>query len=186
MGKRARARARSQAPSGEPALQWTRGDPGELFERLAGDAAAAIWLLPAGGTSSEPLRAVLDAEDTGLPVALIEPVHNALVQHGDDAYDIRIAIATKMGLPRAGPIAPRPAAGWALGPRQGKWELTDPAGTLIASCEVSAGDAAGEPAWTAQAMAAGQILIAYGTRVGVRVPEGEPASHYDDRYRAGE
>lgn len=47
-------------------------------------------------------------------------------------------------------------------------------------------DSAVEPAWTAQAMAAGQILIAYGTRVGVRVPDGVPASRYDDRYRATE
>ena len=35
-------------------------------------------------------------------------------------------------------------------------------------------------------MAAGQVLIAYGTRVGVRVPDGVPASRYDDRYRAAE
>ena len=62
--------------------------------------------------------------------------------------------------------------------------LTDPTRTLIARYEVSTADSEVEPAWTAQAMAAGQILIAYGTRVGVRVPDGVPASRYGDRYRA--
>jgi hypothetical protein len=121
-----------------------------------------------------------------VPVALIEPLRNGFVQQGGEVYDIRIAIATKMGLPLAEPIGPRLAAGWILGPRQGKWELSDPTGTLIARCQVSAGDSAGEPAWTAQAMAEGRILIAYGIRVGVRVPDGLSASLYDDRYRATE
>ena len=62
--------------------------------------------------------------------------------------------------------------------------LTDPTRTLIARYEVSTADSEVEPAWTAQAMAAGQILIAYGTRVGVRVPDGVPASRYGERYRA--
>ncbi len=186
MGKRTRARARSRSRGGQPAPEWALGDPGELFERLASDVDADIRLLGADDTAAEPLRSLLGAEDVGVPIALIEPLRNALVQHGEDTYDIRIAITTKMGLPLAGPIGPHLAAGWTFGPRQGKWELTDPTGTLIARGEVSPGDSAGEPALTAQAMAAGQILIAYGTRVGVRVPDGVPASRYDDRYRAAE
>lgn len=186
MSKRARARARSQDRGGSPAPKWGRGDPVELFEKLSGDADAGIRLLRVDDTAAEPVRSLLDAETTRLPVALIEPLRNGLVQHGEGTYDIRIAVATKMGLPLAGSIGPRVAAGWAFGPRHGKWELIDPTGTLIARCAVSTGDSAGEPAWTAQAMAAGQILIAYGTRVGVRVPDGVPASRYDDRYRAEE
>ena len=186
MGKRARARARSQDRGGQPAPQWDLADPVELFEKLESDVDADIRLLRADDTAAEPLRSLLDAENAGVPVALIEPLRNGLVQHGQGTYDIRIAIATKMGLPLAGLTGPRSAAGWTFGPRQGKWELTDPTGTLIARCEVSTGDSAGEPAWTAQAMAAGQILIAYGMRVGVRVPDGVPASRYDDRYRAAE
>jgi len=120
------------------------------------------------------------------PVALIEPVRNGLIQRSDGTYDIRVAIATKMGLPLAGPIGPHLAAGWTFGPREGKWELTDPTATLIARCDIATGGAAGEPAWTAQALAVGQILIAYGSRVGVRVPDGVLPSHYDDRYRATE
>jgi len=153
---------------------------------LESDVDGDIRLLREGDTAADPLLSFLDAENARVPVALIEPVRNALVQNDEDTYDIRIAIATKMGLPLAAPIGLHVAAGWTFGPHQGKWELTDPTGTLIARSKVSTGDAAGEPAWTAQAMAAGQILIAYGTRVGVRVPDGVPASRYDDRYRAAE
>jgi hypothetical protein len=153
---------------------------------LDSDVDADIRLLRADDAAAEPLRSLLDAENAGVPVALIEPLRNGLVRHGEGIYDIRIAITTKMGLPLAGPIGPRLAAGWTFGPREGKWELIDPTGTLIAKCELAIGDSAGEPAWTVQAMAAGQTLIAYGTRVGVRVPDGVPASRYDDQYRAAE
>ena len=186
MGKRARARARSQDQGGQLAPQWGRGNPVELFEMLESDVGADVRLLRAGDPAAEPLLSLLDAANARVPVALIEPVRNALVQRDEDTYDIRIAIATKMGLPLAAPIGLHVAAGWTFGPHQGKWELTDPTGTLIARCEVPNGDAAGEPAWTAEAMAAGQILIAYGTRVGVRVPDGVPAGRYDNRYRAAE
>jgi hypothetical protein len=186
MGKRARARARSQDQGGQLAPQWSRRNPVELFEMLESDVDGDIRLLRVDDTAAEPLLSLLDTENARVPIALIEPVRNALVQHGQGAYDIRIAIATKMGFPLARPGGPHLAAGWTFGPHQGKWELTDPTGTLIARCEVPTGDAVGEPAWTAQAMAAGQILIAYGTRVGVRVPDGVPAIRYDDRYRAAE
>jgi hypothetical protein len=157
-----------------------------VFQELAGDIDAAIRLLRADDMAAEPLRSFGNTENAGLPVALVEPLRNGLVQLDDGTYDIRVAIATKMGLPVAGPIGPCLAAGWTFGPRQDKWELTDPTGTLIARCEVSIRDAAREPAWTADAIAAGQILIVYGTRVGVRVPDGVPASLYNDQYRAAE
>ena len=186
MGKRARGRARGQDQGGRSASEWGLGDPAELFEQMESDVDAGMRLLYADDAAAEPLLVLLGAENAGVPVALIEPLRNGLVQHGEDTYDIRIAIATKMGLPLAGPIGPRLAAGWTFGPHQGKWDLADPTGTLIARCEASTADSAAEAAWTAQAMAAGQILIAYGTRVGVRVPDGVPASRYDDRYRAAE
>jgi hypothetical protein len=186
MAKRDRARRRRQNRGGPPAPKWGLGDPAQLFENLAGDVDADMRLLRADDAAAQPLRSLLDAENGGVPVALIEPLRNGLVQHGEGTYDIRIAIATKMGLPLAGPIGPPTAERWTFGPHQGKWKLTDPTGTLIARCEVDTGDAADEPAWTAQAMAAGQVLVAYGTRVGVRVPDGLPASSYNHQYRAAE
>lgn len=186
MGKKARARARRQDRGGQPALAWGLGDPAELFDKLDGDVDAHVRLLRADDAAAEPLRSLPGARPAEMLVALVEPIRNGLVQHHNGTYDIRIAIATKMGLPLAGPIGLRPAAGWTFGPRHGQWELADPTGTLIARCKVATWDAASEPAWTAQAMAAGQTLIAYGTRVGVRIPEGEQANRYDDRYRAAE
>lgn len=170
MGKRARAKARNQDQGRQPALQWSQGDPLELFERLVGDVDAEMRLLRTDDIATEALRSVLDTDNARVPVALIEPIRNGLAQHGEGTYDIRLAIATKMGLPLPGSFGPRLAPGWTFGPRQGKWELSDPTATVIARCEVAAEDSVGEAAWTAQAVTAGQVLIAYGTRVGVRFP----------------
>ena len=108
MGKQARARARSKDRGGQPAPQWGRRDPVELFEELAGDVDAEIRLLRADDRAAEPLASLLVSTNAGVPVALIEPLRNALVQHGERTYDIRIAIATKMGLALAGPNGPHP------------------------------------------------------------------------------
>ena len=167
-------------------LAWGQGDPAELFDMLDDDVDAHVRLLWADDAAAEPLRSLPGAPAAETLVALIEPIRNGLVQRHDGTYDIRIAIATKMGLPLAGPIGPRLVAGWTFGPRHGQWELADPTGTLIARCKVATWDAAREPAWTAQAITVGQTLLAYGTRVGVRIPEGEQASRYDDLYRAAE
>ncbi len=120
----ARGRARGQDRGGRSASEWGLGDPAELFEQLESDVDAGMRLLHADDAVAEPLLALLGAENAGVPVALIEPLRNGLVQHGEDTYDIRIAIATKMGLPLTGPIGPRLAAGWTFGPHQGKWDLT--------------------------------------------------------------
>jgi hypothetical protein len=183
--RRARARARSQDRNRQPATEASRGDPAKLVEEFADDVDADIRLLRADDTATEELRSLLGADNCGLPVALIEPLRNPVIQCDGGRYDIRLAIAVKMGLPLAGPVRPRVAAGWTLGTRQGKWELVDPTGTLVARCAIRA-DSAGEPAWTVQAVAADQILIAYGMRVGVRLPDGIPVSRYDDKYRAAE
>jgi hypothetical protein len=186
MNKKARVKARNQNHYGQSTLQWSQGDPLELFERMVGDVEADMRLVRAKDIAAEVLRSDLDTEDDEVPVALIEPIRNGVVEHGDGTYDIRIAIATKMGLPLAGSFGPCLAPGWIFGPRQGKWELTDPTATLIARCDVAAEDSVGEAAWTAQAVAAGRVVIAYGARVGVRVPDGVPPSQYNDLYRAAE
>ena len=91
----------------------------ELFEKLSGDADAGIRLLRVDDTAAEPVRSLLDAETTRLPVALIEPLRNGLVQHGEGTYDIRIAVATKMGLPLA--WINRTSRGCRLGLRTPPW-----------------------------------------------------------------
>jgi hypothetical protein len=186
MARRARARARKQNPGERSTPSWSQGNPAESFEKLNNDPDASIRLLRREDTAAQLLRSVLSAENAEAAVALIEPLRNIVVAHGEGSYDLRLAIATKMGLPLPGPVSPLVAAGWTLGPRQGKWELADPTGTLVARCAVATWDIAAEPAWTAQAITVGQILIAYGTRVGVRIPDGVPVSRYDDRYRAAE
>jgi hypothetical protein len=186
MAKRARARQRRQDRHRESTNRRAPETPIEVFENLVGDVHAEARLLRADDPTAEPLRSLGNTESIGLPVALVEPLRNGVIQHRQGAYDIRIAIASKMGLPLAGPISPHPAAGWTFGPRQGKWELADPTGTVIASCDVSIRDVMGEPAWTAQAIAVGKVLVVYGMRVGVRVPDGVPVSHYNDQYRAAE
>src|SRR5258707_3378698 len=153
MARRGRIRAGSQDRE-RSIRSWAQGNPVELFEKLDGDVDAHIRLLRADDTTAELLRSLIKADNGTDPVALIEPLRNALVWDGEGGYDIRIAIATKMGLPLAGPIGAHLAAGWTLGPRQEKWELTDATGTVIARFEVVAGGAATEPAWTAQAIAA--------------------------------
>ena len=168
------------------AAQRNAMDPAELFDQLDGDADAAIRLLYADDTAAEPLWPLLDPGRARVPIALIEPTRNGLIQYGEGIYDVRISIAAKMGLPRAEPTRARTAKGWTLGPNLGRWELIDPTGALIANCAVNAGDSIREPAWTAQAMSVGEILAVYGARVGVRVPEGVRANRYDDQRRADE
>jgi hypothetical protein len=152
----------------------------EQFEKMGGGIDGHIRLLAADDTAAELLRSLVEDQNAELPVALIESHRMVVIPYKGTFYDIGLAIATKMGLPLAGPTGPRLAAGWSLGPREGKWELTDPTGTLVARCEVVTRDAAREPAWTAQAMTVGQMLVAYGSEVGVRVPDGVQTSRYYD------
>lgn len=186
MGRRARAKTRKKAQVGPSGPKWSTGNPAEMFDMLNTDPRAYIGLLRSDDTAAITLRSLLGTNNSEMPVALIEPLRDALVWHNESSYDLRLAIATKMGLPLVGSAGPLVAAGWSLSPRQGKWELADPTRTVIARCEVATGNVAAEPAWTAQAMTVGQILIAYGSRVGVRLPDGVPVGRYDDRYRAAE
>ena len=166
--------------------QLSRLNLERLLEQLEGTAEAEIRLLYAQDEAAQPLRPLFPRANATMPIAPVEPTRSNLIQQGDSFYNARLAVAVKMGLPLAVPTAARLADGWTFGPRRGKWELLDPTGTLIASCMLRGGDAVEEPAWTAQAMTADEILIVYGDRIGVRDPDGMPASQYDDQQRARE
>lgn len=172
--------------SGRLAAQQSRVDLQSLPEQLEGTAEAEIRLLYAQDEAAQPLWPLFPRVNATMPIALVEPVRSNLIQHGDSFYNARLEVAVKMGLPLAAPTTARLADGWTVGPRQGKWELLDPTGTLIASCVVRGNESVEEPAWTAQAMTADEILIVYGDRIGVRTPDGVPPSQYDDQQRARE
>jgi hypothetical protein len=186
MVKKRRARPGTSGRTRRPAAAWSQASPAEFCKVLISDVDAHARLLSAGSRAAEPLRFLLPSGDIAVPVALIEPVRHGFVRLGTFAYDIRIAIAAKMGLPLAGPTAPPPANGWTFGKGLGGWELFDPTGTLVAKCMISPDEGADEAAWTAQAARTGQVLVAYGMRVGVREPDGVPARRYSDRARASE
>jgi hypothetical protein len=171
---------------GRLAAQRSRLDLGKLPEQLESTAEAEIRLLYAQDAAAQPLRPLFPRVNAAMPIALVEPIRSNLIQHGDSFYHARLAVALKMGLPRAMPTGARLADGWTFGPRYGKWELIDPTGALIASCVVRADDSVEEPAWTAQTMTADEILIVYGDRIGVRAPDGMPANQYNDERRARE
>lgn len=170
----------------DPGPQWSQLDLAELVERLGNDPNAEIRLLYADDAAAEPLWPLLDPRNARMPIALIEPIRSGLVQHRDGMYDARIAIAAKMGLPVAEPARACSADGWTFGPRHGQWELTDPTGTLVARCVAHGRDSVAEPLWTGQVTAIAESLIVYGARIGVRAPEGVPASRYDDQRRVAE
>jgi hypothetical protein len=186
MVKKRRARARTSSRTRRPAAAWREANPAELCKILIGDVDAHARLLDVVDKAARPLRLLLPSGDVPVPVALIEPTRHGFIRLGPAAYDIRIAAAVKMGLPLAGPTGPPLATGWTFGKGPDGWELSDPTGTLVARCKLGPGEGVSEAAWIAQAARTGQVLVAYGMRVGVRVPDGIPARRYDDQARANE
>lgn len=59
-----------------------------MFENLVGDVQAEVRLLHPDDLTAEPLRPLGNTESIGLPIALIEPLRNGFIQHGQSAYDI--------------------------------------------------------------------------------------------------
>lgn len=186
MVRRKRAQARKEGRRQRPARDRGEASPAELYAMLTGDVDAHALLLSAGHAVAMAMRYLLAPDNVDKPVVLIEPARNALIDLGAVAYDIRLAIAVKMGLPLAGPVGPPMAAGWSFAAGPDGWELSDPTGTLIARCEVAPDQALDETAWALQAATAGQVLIAYRTRVGVRVPDGVPTRLYNNQVRSAD
>jgi len=200
-GKRARRSAKTRRPGPRrgrnPVASRAGQDLRQVLPRLLGDTAADIRLLfsghPALGGLAIDLAAGAAPPGSGhpagtapVPVALIEPLMTGrlpLAIHGSHPYDLRTAIAAKLGLPvltaQAGP--PGPADNWTLERRAGTFVLTDPTGSVLAQATAS-----GQSRWRDLAGRSGQVVVIYGPQVGVRPPSGMLRDHYDDHARAAE
>ena len=168
----------------------------ELCQHLLEDVAASTRLLLSGHPALG--RLVIDlAPETSppgytpadavapVPVVLVEPMRTGqvLAAPGVPAYDVRTAIAAKLGLPvlTARPSAPSLAANWTLEYGQTTCVLTDPTGSALARCRV-----ANQPRWRDFAGRLGKVVVIYGPSIGVRRPGGMPKDRYDDHARAAE
>jgi hypothetical protein len=100
-----------------------------------------------------------------------------------DAYDLRTAIAVKLGFGLLGTPATGPpiAENWTFSFHENTSALTDPTGTVLAEFET-----ADDPQWRAQFERCTEIVVIYGIEIGVRCPKGTPEDSYDDQTRAEE
>lgn len=200
-GKRSRRSTKARLPGSrrerDRSASRAGQDLAQVLPRLLDDTAANIRLLFSGHPALGDLPIDLAPEatpsgsgqvtETGpVPVALIEPVitgHLPPAIPGSPPYDLRTAIAAKLGLPllTAQASPPGPAANWTLERRAGIFVLTDPTGSVLAQTT-----APEQSRWRNLAERLGQVVIIYGPEVGVRSPSGILQDHYDDNARAAE
>jgi hypothetical protein len=153
----------------------TRLDPGRLL--LTGSATPGRAL--AGDD-----RALGITPAPALPVLLLEPTETFLaVDPSGTRRELQTEILVQQGFQRfgldTGPV--RGLAGWTLGATPGQVQLRDGTGEVWAYSDVRPGRS-----WLARAEAYGQVLVVYGTLVGVRAPRGVPAAQYAPAHRAAE
>jgi len=136
----------------------------------------AIDLAPGTGSPASAHRVTA----TPIPVALIEPARTGHVQAviGRSPYDVRTAIAAKLGLPVLTDHASGPphAENWTLHYGSASYVLTDPTGLALARCTT-----VGQSDWRHRAEELGQVVVIYGPRIGVQRPSGTPPDRYDTR-----
>jgi hypothetical protein len=200
-GKRPRRSTKTRLPGSRrgrnPVASRAGQDLTQVLPRLLGDTAADIRLLFSGDPAlgdltielapeANPSRSGNAAKTTPVPVALIEPVitgHLPPAIPGGPPYDLRTAIAVKLGLPvlTAQASTMGPTAIWTLERRAGTLVLIDPTGSVLAQAT-----APEQSRWRDLAERLGQVVVIYGPEVGVRSPSGTLQDHYDDNARAAE
>lgn len=169
----------------------------QVLPRLLDDPTADIRLLSSGhpalgdlaidlAPEASPPGSGHTTESAPVAVALVEPVitgHLPPAIPGGPPYDLRTAIAAKLGLPvlTAQASPPVPAANWTLEHRPGAFVLTDATGSVLAQST-----APEQSRWRDLAERLGHVVVIYGPMVGVRSPSGTPQDHYDDAVRAAE
>lgn len=180
-------RTRNVPGTGQP----TEGDVGQLTKALLDDTAAQARLVLAGAAVLGSLRTDTryperpDHDDAPVPFAIIETpttIRVPLPDHGGRTYDIRAAIAMKLGLHPLGATTATvpPAPNWRV--EYGKPStLLDPTGTAVATFTVP-----DDPEWLRHARRHGSVAVIYGTNVGVKRPGTVPPWMYDDTARAAE
>jgi hypothetical protein len=119
-----------------------------------------------------------------LPLLLVEPSDTLLVT--DEAtqrtYELQVELLTLRGFRRLTPDATVPGLlhGWAVRRVAGALELRDPYGDLWARVGVTP-----DSQWLDRARQ-GEVIVLYGTCLGVRPPDGVPAWQYGPHARAAE
>jgi hypothetical protein len=144
-------------------------------------------MLLSGGVT--PGRAVLGddpalglAQPPALPVLLLEPVETFMaVDPTGRSCELQTELLVQQGFQRFGDAPVEPLRGWTVRRTTSQMQMRDETGELWAHTYVRPGRR-----WLDTANAHGQVLVIYGTLVGVRAPRGVPAVQYAAAHRAAE
>lgn len=154
----------------------------EVVPRLLGDVEATAVAAENDHALIKPLARWLGlanwARDRA--VLFVEPVHGSLLPEHE--IELRAAMAVKLGMerPEAGDRTPS-VSKWALSEAGAACMLRDPTGACFARFLLVA-----SLAWHSRKSRQGNIVVIYGTRIGVRCPAGVPLDAYGDRDRQEE
>jgi len=147
----------------------------EISRLLAGEVVDGLAL-----SGDDPMVGLADHR----PILLLETSDTMML--GDPVtsrrFELRVELLALCGFRRLTPEAgvPDPLDGWTLRRRGRRLELTDQHGNTWAVTITSVSQE-----WLAAA-ARGQVLVLYGTCLGVRAPRGVPDSQYGPPQRAAE
>ncbi len=144
-------------------------------------------MLLSGGVT--PGRAVLGtdpalglAQPPVLPVLLLEPVETFMaVDPTGRACELQTELLIQQGFQRYEQDPVEPLPGWTVRRTTSQLQVCDETGALWAHAYVRPGRR-----WLDTASAHGQVLVVYGTLVGVRAPRGVPTAQYAAIHRAAE
>jgi hypothetical protein len=129
---------------------------------------------------------VADGTADQVPVALFEPRRAMMLRHQDGRLrEAQAEAAITLGLRPflAGLATLERATGWVLRrlPGNSGLELVDSTGSVFSRFEEPI-----TPEWVSAAASAGDVLVLYGTSIGVRLPEGVTEADYAPAKRAAE
>jgi hypothetical protein len=144
-------------------------------------------MLLSGGVT--PGRAVLGddpalglAQPPAPPVLLLEPVETFMaVDPLGRSRELQTELLIQQGFQRYDEDTVQPLPGWTVRRTASQLQVRDDHGELWAHTYVRPGRR-----WLETAAAHGQVLVVYGTLIGVRAPRGVPTVQYAASHRAAE